>query len=112
VVDDRVPTPAAITSVRYRQRPASPGRYRPPVPTVADQVVQATLKMVLIVGPSIRSAIRTLVERRSRYLLLVHLPAGDSAEQCRRALAAVLRALRRCVERRAHRAVRLHTRNA
>jgi hypothetical protein len=32
----------------------------------------------LIVGPGSRSAIGTLVDRRSRYLLLVHLPDGHS----------------------------------
>jgi hypothetical protein len=44
--------------------------------------------MVLSIGPSSRSAIGTLVERRSHYILLVHLPAGDSAGQCARARAA------------------------
>jgi transposase, IS30 family len=33
-----------------------------------------------------RSAIGTLVDRRSRYLLLVHLPDGHSATACRQAL--------------------------
>jgi len=40
----------------------------------------------LIVGPGSRSAIGTLVDRRSRYLLLVHLPDGHSATACRQAL--------------------------
>ncbi len=33
----------------------------------------------LIVGPHHRSAIATLVERQTRYVKLVHLPAQDSA---------------------------------
>jgi IS30 family transposase len=44
----------------------------------------------LIVGRSSRSAIGTLVERRSRYLRLIHLPRGHSAEQLLEALNAVL----------------------
>jgi transposase, IS30 family len=47
----------------------------------------------LLVGPSSRSAIGTLVERCSRYVLLVHLPLGHGAEQCRLALSAALGAL-------------------
>lgn len=46
----------------------------------------------LIVGPHNRSAIATLVERQTRYLKLVHLPAHDSTE-LHRALVQVLRHL-------------------
>jgi IS30 family transposase len=35
----------------------------------------------LIVGPMSKSAVATLVDRRSRYLRLVHLPDGHRAEQ-------------------------------
>ena len=47
----------------------------------------------LIVGRMSRSAIGTLVDRRSRLLRLVHLPDGHSAAQLRRALLPVLTAL-------------------
>ena len=35
----------------------------------------------LVVGPMSRSAVATLVDRRSRYLRLIHLPHGHTAEQ-------------------------------
>ncbi len=44
----------------------------------------------LIVGAGGRSAIGTLVDRASRYLLLVHLPVDRTAEAVRDALTAVL----------------------
>jgi IS30 family transposase len=44
----------------------------------------------LIVGRLGRSAIGTLVERRTRYLRLVHLPDGHNAEQHRAAMARLL----------------------
>jgi IS30 family transposase len=44
----------------------------------------------LIVGPSSRSAIGTLVDRASRYVKLIHLPAGHNAEQLHTALSTVL----------------------
>ena len=40
-----------------------------------------------------QSAIGTLVDRRSRYVRLVHLPDGHSAERCRSALEPVLASL-------------------
>jgi IS30 family transposase len=47
----------------------------------------------LIVGRSSRSAIGTLVDRRTAHLRLVHLPDGHSAEQLRVAMLPVLTAL-------------------
>jgi IS30 family transposase len=44
----------------------------------------------LIVGRHSRSAIGTLVDRRSRYLRLIHLPDGHSAEQLLQAIDVVL----------------------
>src|SRR4051794_40217538 len=44
----------------------------------------------LIVGRSSRSAIGTLVDRRTGYLRLVHLPDGHSAERLRLAMLPVL----------------------
>jgi IS30 family transposase len=40
-----------------------------------------------------QSAIGTLVDRRSRYVRLVHLPHGHSADQLRRAMLAVMASL-------------------
>jgi IS30 family transposase len=47
----------------------------------------------LIVGPNSQSAIATLVERSTRYVLLAHLPRGHTAEQVRDALVAVITTL-------------------
>ena len=44
----------------------------------------------LTIGRSSRSAIGTLVDRASRYVRLVHLPDGHSAEQLHAALGLVL----------------------
>jgi IS30 family transposase len=44
----------------------------------------------LIVGPRNRSAIGTLVDRRSRLLRLVHLPHGHTAAACRAAIELVM----------------------
>jgi IS30 family transposase len=47
----------------------------------------------LIVGRMSRSAIGTLVDRRTGYLRLVHLPDGHAAEQLRTAMLPVLTGL-------------------
>jgi IS30 family transposase len=44
----------------------------------------------LITGASNRSAIGTLVERSSRFTILVHLPGRHTAEEVRNALIAAL----------------------
>ena len=53
---------------------------------VADRVVPGHWEGDLIMGTSNRSAIGTLVERTTRYLVLLHLPNGHGAEHVRDAL--------------------------
>jgi IS30 family transposase len=53
---------------------------------VADRAVPDHWEGDLIVGQGGRSAIGTVVERRSRYVVLVHLPNGRTAEHMRLAL--------------------------
>jgi IS30 family transposase len=56
----------------------------------ADRAVPGHWEGDLIVGPNSRSAIATLVERSTRYVLLAHLPHGHSAEQVHDALVATI----------------------
>jgi IS30 family transposase len=60
---------------------------------VADRAVPGHWEGDLIVGPNSQSAIATLVERSTRYVLLAHLPSGHAAEQVRDALVAVITTL-------------------
>lgn len=53
----------------------------------ADRAVPGHWEGDLLVGKAGRSAIGTVVERRSRCVLLLHLPDGRTAEHVRRALA-------------------------
>ena len=54
---------------------------------VADRAVPGHWEGDLIIGKANRSAIGTLVERQTRYLMLVALPRGRTAEAVREALA-------------------------
>ena len=55
---------------------------------VEDRAVPGHWEGDLIVGKNNRSAIGTLVERATRYVILLHLPEGRSAEQVRDAMTA------------------------
>jgi IS30 family transposase len=59
---------------------------------VADRAVPGRWEGDLIVGPNSRSASATLVERSTRYLMLVHFPHGDTADVVRKALTETVQA--------------------
>ena len=55
-------------------------------PEAADRAVPGHWEGDLLIGKGARSAIGTLVERSSRYVILLHLPHGRTAEDVRAAL--------------------------
>jgi IS30 family transposase len=55
-------------------------------PEAADRAVPGHWEGDLLIGKGARSAIGTLVERKSRYVILLHLPHGRTAEDVRAAL--------------------------
>src|SRR3954453_21968671 len=59
----------------------------------ADRAVPGHWEGDLILGQHCRSAIGTLVERQTRFCLLVHLPDGHGAETVRDRLVAAIRTL-------------------
>jgi IS30 family transposase len=60
---------------------------------VEDRAVPGHWEGDLIMGEGNRSAIGTLVERSTRYTLLVHLPGGHTAEEVRDGLIATMSTL-------------------
>ncbi len=59
----------------------------------ADRAVPGHWEGDLILGANGRSAISTLVERSTRFVLLLHLPHGRSAEQVRTVMSQVIQTL-------------------
>ena len=76
---------------RSRRRPENTGQLRDMVmiserpPDVEDRAIPGHWEGDLIIGTDCRSAVGTLVERTSRYVLLLHLPHGRSASGVERA---------------------------
>ena len=62
-------------------------------PEIEDRAVPGHWEGDLIIGKGGRSAIGVLVERASRYVLLLHLPHGRTAEDVRAALTRQIRKL-------------------
>jgi len=87
------------TSRRPRGGPERRGRIPDMVmlsdrpPEVEDRAVPGHWEGDLIVGASGRSAVGTLVERSTRYVLLLHLPGGRGAATVATVMAKIIRTL-------------------
>lgn len=101
----------ALRSGRARRRPHRQAHQRRPrfaapmvmiserPPEVADRAVPGHWEGDLVLGKANASAIGTLVERSTRYTMLLHLPHGRDAEQVRQAMATTIQTLPRHLTR-------------
>ena len=92
-----------LRSGRAKRRPRARQQIRGRIPDMvmiserpaeaADRAVPGHWEGDLILGKGGRSAIGTLVERSSRYVMLLHLPDGKSAVEVRDAMEATIKTL-------------------
>ena len=85
-----------LRSGRAERRPQGQGEHKGKIPEkvmisarpaeVADRAVPGHWEGDLIMGKANRSAVGTLVERSTRYVLLLHLPDGKKAKDVRDAM--------------------------
>jgi IS30 family transposase len=84
---------------RARRRPQNTGQLREMVmiserpPEVEDRAVPGHWEGDLLIGGDCRSAVGTLVERTTRYVMLLHLPDGRAAHGVERAMRQAISAL-------------------